>query len=78
MIEQQIRTWEVLDQQVLDLIGQMRREQFVPSQPVLVEEFVDLMHVAGLPEVHQAMNAVDQWNGLSVGRFISQRLVLPL
>ena len=32
MIEQQIRTWEVLDQQVLDLIGQMRREQFVPSQ----------------------------------------------
>ncbi len=32
MIEQQIRTWEVLDQQVLNLIGQMRREAFVPSQ----------------------------------------------
>ncbi len=30
MVEQQIRTWEVLDQQVLDLVSQMRREEFVP------------------------------------------------
>ncbi|HYB50857.1 MAG TPA: protein-L-isoaspartate O-methyltransferase [Burkholderiaceae bacterium] len=31
MIEQQIRPWEVLDQSVLDLLAQVRREQFVPS-----------------------------------------------
>jgi len=30
MIEQQIRPWEVLDQSVLDLLVQVRREQFVP------------------------------------------------
>jgi protein-L-isoaspartate(D-aspartate) O-methyltransferase len=31
MIEQQIRPWNVLDQQVLDLLGVVRREEFVPS-----------------------------------------------
>lgn len=30
MIEQQIRTWEVLDQSVLDLLALVKREQFVP------------------------------------------------
>ena len=30
MVEQQIRPWEVLDQQVLDLLSIVRREQFVP------------------------------------------------
>jgi protein-L-isoaspartate(D-aspartate) O-methyltransferase len=30
MVEQQIRTWEVLDQSVLDLLLLVRREQFVP------------------------------------------------
>ena len=30
MVEQQIRTWEVLDQQVLDLLFSVRREEFVP------------------------------------------------
>src|SRR5688500_14365667 len=30
MIEQQIRTWEVLDQRVLDLLFRVRREEFVP------------------------------------------------
>jgi protein-L-isoaspartate(D-aspartate) O-methyltransferase len=30
MIEQQIRTWEVLDQDVLDLLFEVRREEFVP------------------------------------------------
>ncbi|HEX7157100.1 MAG TPA: protein-L-isoaspartate O-methyltransferase [Burkholderiaceae bacterium] len=30
MIEQQIRTWEVLDQSVLDLLAVVRREEFVP------------------------------------------------
>lgn len=32
MIEQQIRTWEVLDQQVLDLLFRVRREEYVPPQ----------------------------------------------
>lgn len=31
MVEQQIRTWEVLDQKVLDLLFALRREDFVPS-----------------------------------------------
>jgi protein-L-isoaspartate(D-aspartate) O-methyltransferase len=30
MIEQQIRTWEVLDQSVLDLLSVVKRENFVP------------------------------------------------
>lgn len=32
MIEQQIRTWEVLDQDVLDLITSIHREDFVPDK----------------------------------------------
>ncbi len=32
MVEQQIRTWEVLDQNVLDLLFAVRREDFVPAQ----------------------------------------------
>ena len=32
MIEQQIRTWEVLDPEVLDLLHQVPREKFVPTQ----------------------------------------------
>ncbi|HEX7270522.1 MAG TPA: protein-L-isoaspartate O-methyltransferase [Casimicrobiaceae bacterium] len=31
MIEQQIRPWDVLDQKVLDLLFQVRRENFVPA-----------------------------------------------
>ena len=31
MIEQQIRTWDVLDQEVLDLLSTVRREDYVPS-----------------------------------------------
>jgi len=32
MIEQQIRTWEVLDQDVLDLITGVHREDFIPEE----------------------------------------------
>jgi len=32
MIESQIRTWDVLDQRVLDLVAVLRREQFVPDE----------------------------------------------
>lgn len=31
MVEQQIRTWEVLDQDVLDLMSVVKREEFVPA-----------------------------------------------
>ncbi len=31
MVEQQIRTWDVLDQQVLDLMAEVPREDFVPA-----------------------------------------------
>ncbi len=31
MVEQQIRTWEVLDPEILDLLFSVRREEFVPS-----------------------------------------------
>lgn len=32
MIEQQIRPWDVLDQEVLDLLAEVRREDFVPAE----------------------------------------------
>ena len=41
MVEQQIRTWEVLDQDVLDLLFTVRREEFVPA-PYRSLAFADL------------------------------------
>ena len=41
MVEQQIRPWDVLDQQVLDLLLRVRREDFVPEQYRLLA-FADL------------------------------------
>ena len=41
MVEQQIRTWEVLDQDVLDLLFTLRREDFVPAAYRLLA-FADL------------------------------------
>jgi protein-L-isoaspartate(D-aspartate) O-methyltransferase len=32
MVEQQVRPWEVLDPRVLDVLGQVRREDFVPPR----------------------------------------------
>ncbi|MBI3901615.1 MAG: protein-L-isoaspartate O-methyltransferase [Nitrosomonadales bacterium] len=41
MVEQQIRPWDVLDPQVLDLLSKLKREQFVP--PVMQElAFMDM------------------------------------
>jgi len=31
MVEQQVRTWDVVDQRVLDVLGRVRREDFVPE-----------------------------------------------
>jgi protein-L-isoaspartate(D-aspartate) O-methyltransferase len=41
MVEQQIRTWDVLDQAILDLLFSVRREDFVPPQYRLLA-FADL------------------------------------
>jgi protein-L-isoaspartate(D-aspartate) O-methyltransferase len=41
MVEQQIRTWEVLDQDILDLLFTVRREDFVPG-PYRSLAFADL------------------------------------
>jgi len=41
MVEQQIRTWDVLDQNVLDLLFAVRREDFVPADYRLLS-FADL------------------------------------
>lgn len=41
MVEQQIRTWEVLDQQVLDLLFRMRREDYV-LEPYRALAFADM------------------------------------
>src|SRR5471032_2915371 len=30
MVEQQVRTWDVLDQEILDLLFVVKREEFVP------------------------------------------------
>ena len=41
MVEQQIRPWDVLDQQVLDLLFRMRREDYVP-EPYRALAFADM------------------------------------
>jgi len=41
MIEQQIRPWEILDQQVLDLMSAVPREHFVPES-YLTQAFTDI------------------------------------
>lgn len=41
MVEQQIRPWEVLDQRVLDLMLQIKREDFVPAEQKSLA-FVDM------------------------------------
>jgi protein-L-isoaspartate(D-aspartate) O-methyltransferase len=50
MIEQQIRTWEVLDQTVLDLLFAVKREDFVPAAYRSLA-FVDME----IPLAHQQM-----------------------
>ncbi|TXI84817.1 MAG: protein-L-isoaspartate O-methyltransferase [Cupriavidus sp.] len=41
MIEQQIRPWDVLDQEILDLLAVVKREQFVPAAYAALA-FVDM------------------------------------
>jgi len=50
MVEQQIRTWEVLDQEVLDLLFEVRREEFLPVSAKSLA-FVDMEIPLGHGEV---------------------------
>ena len=50
MVEQQIRTWEVLDQEVLELLFEVRREEFVPAAYRSLA-FVDMEIPLGYGEV---------------------------
>ena len=50
MIEQQIRTWEVLDQDVLDLLAQLKREEFLPERSRALA-FIDAQVPIGFGEV---------------------------
>lgn len=50
MIEQQIRPWEVLDPQVLDLILRIPREEFVPAE-YRAQAFTDMALPLGCGEV---------------------------
>ena len=50
MVEQQIRTWDVLDQEVLKLLFELRREEFVPPAYRSLA-FVDMEIPLGYGEV---------------------------
>lgn len=76
MIEQQIRTWEVLDQQVLDLLGKVHREDFVPEayrRLALADVNIPLAHdqVMMTPKVEarllQALNLTPDDKVLEIG-----------
>ncbi len=68
MVEQQIRTWEVLDQSVLDLLFLVRREDFVPSEYRLLA-FADLEIPLG---DHQKM-----WAPKMEARVLQELQILP-
>lgn len=50
MVENQVRTWEVLDARVLETLGSVRREDFVPARHRALA-FADLMLPLGHDEV---------------------------
>lgn len=50
MIEQQIRPWNVLDEEVLELLGQVRREDFVPPEYVNMAYMDIEIPLLGSPE----------------------------
>jgi protein-L-isoaspartate(D-aspartate) O-methyltransferase len=68
MVEQQIRTWEVLDQSVLDLLFLVRREDFVPPEYRLLA-FADLEIPLG---DHQKM-----WAPKMEARVLQELQILP-
>ena len=68
MVEQQVRTWEVLDQQVLDLMFSVRREEFVPPEHRLLA-FADLE--LPLPEGER------MWTPKMEARVVQELLLSP-
>ena len=73
MVEQQIRTWEVLDQEILDLLYVVRREKFVPAAYRALA-FSDLEIPLGAPIVTVLRWVTDQTGTLiyqSEGQFRS-------
>src|SRR5205807_5839250 len=48
-------------------------EQLVPAQAVFVEVFVHFVNVAAFPELHQAMDAVDERHRPAAGSLIAHR-----
>ncbi len=76
MIEQQVRTWEVLDQHVLDLLGEVHREDFIPlayKKLALADVNIPLAHdqVTMTPKVEarllQALNITPADKVLEIG-----------
>ena len=76
MIEQQVRTWEVLDQRVLDMLSIVHREDFIPSKYkklALSDVNIPLAHgqVTMQPRIEarlvQALNISNQDKILEIG-----------
>jgi protein-L-isoaspartate(D-aspartate) O-methyltransferase len=76
MIEQQVRTWEVLDQRVLDMLSIVHREDFIPppyKKLALSDVNIPLAHgqLTMQPKVEarlvQALNISDQDKILEIG-----------
>jgi len=76
MIEQQVRTWEVLDQKILDLLGEVHREDFVPDsyrKLALADVSIPLLHeqVMMTPKIEarllQALNISPSDKVLEIG-----------
>ena len=78
MIEQQIRPWDVLDPDVLQLLSLVRREDFVPA-PLRALAFSDRARQFGLPEPKGLLLLGVQGAGKSLlAKAISSQWRLPL
>ena len=85
MVEQQIRTWEVLDQDVLDLMSIVKREEFVPAawrNLAFADAEIPLGHGATMfaPKIEahalQALQLKRQENVLEIGAGSGYRAAL--
>lgn len=76
MIEQQIRTWEVLDTRVLDLLHQVPREEFVPAAyrnvaysdiAIPIAHGQEILHPKYQAHILQALNLQETDTVLEIG-----------
>ena len=72
MVEQQIRTWEVLDQDVLDLLYTVPREEFVPPSSRNLA-FTDME----IPLGNNAGEGAKMWAPKMEARVLQELLVDP-